>query len=41
MSEPAPMRVVMVLGKSTGGIGTHVADLAGRLRGQGDRKSVV
>ena len=41
MSEPAPMRVVMVLGKSTGGIGTHVADLAGRLRGQGHRVLVA
>jgi glycosyltransferase involved in cell wall biosynthesis len=35
------MRVVMVLGRSTGGIGTHVADLSARLEGLGEEVQVV
>lgn len=35
------MRVVLLLGRSTGGIGTHVADLAARLRREGVEVRVV
>jgi glycosyltransferase involved in cell wall biosynthesis len=35
------MRVVMLVGRSTGGIGTHVADLAAQLRRFGDEVEVV
>lgn len=35
------MRVVMLVGRSTGGIGTHVADLAAQLRRLGDEVEVV
>ena len=35
------MKVVMVLGRSTGGIGTHVVELVAALRGLGDRVVVV
>jgi glycosyltransferase involved in cell wall biosynthesis len=35
------VRVVMVLGRSTGGIGTHVVELVEGLRAEGDRVTVV
>ena len=35
------MRVVMLVGRSTGGIGTHVVDLAADLRDEGDEVAVV
>ena len=35
------MKVVMVLGRSTGGIGTHVVELVAALRAAGDRVAVV